>query len=112
MNLTNVLLAIALMTAITFLTRVLPFLFFRKQQPPEIVLFVGRYIPPVLLTILVIYCLKDIKWSQSPHGFNEIIAVSTVVILHLKFRNTLISIFAATLLYMFLIQSAVLTKLV
>ena len=112
MSLTNVFIAIAIMTAITFLTRVLPFLFFRKGQAPRIILFIGKYIPPTLITILVIYCLKDINFGSISDIFNTLIAVVLVVILHLRFRNPLVSIFGATLIYMFLIQSDVIRRLI
>ena len=112
MNLTNVYICIAIMAAITFLTRVFPFLFFRNGKPPEVILFIGKFIPPTLLTILVIYCLKDIHFEKGPYGGNELLAVILVIILHLRLGNPLISIFGATLVYMFLIQSDILSRLI
>ena len=39
--------AIAVMAAVTFLTRFLPFLLFdRGESPPRIVLYLGRVLPP------------------------------------------------------------------
>lgn len=111
MSLTNVYLSIAIIAAITFFTRVVPFLFFRNRKPPEVILFVGKYIPPIVITILVIYCLKDIRWDKIPYGLNECIAVSLVIILHLWRRNSLISIFGATIAYMFLLQSDILSNI-
>jgi branched-subunit amino acid transport protein AzlD len=99
------------MAAVTFFTRVFPFLFYRHKKPPEIILFVGKYIPPVVITILVVYCLKDIDWGKAPYGFNEMLAVLLVFILHGWRRNPLLSIFGATLFYMFLAQTAVINRL-
>jgi len=110
MSLTNVVIAIGIMAFITFLTRVFPFLFFRKGEPPQIILFIGKFIPPTLITILVIYCLKDIPLGTLPYGFNELLAVLMVIALHLRFGNPLISIFGATLVYMFLIQSNLISR--
>jgi len=112
MKLNDVYIAIAIMAGITFLTRAFPFLFFRNRKPPAAVLFIGRYIPPVLITILVVYCLKDASWGNAPYGLNEVLAVGTVIVLHLWRRNALISIFGATLLYMFLLQSGFVTRLI
>jgi branched-subunit amino acid transport protein AzlD len=98
------------MTAITFFTRVFPFLFFGRKKPPEIIGFVGKYIPPVVITILVLYCLKDINLDKAPYGLEELLAVITVIVLHLWRGNPLLSIFGATVLYMSLLQSAVLTR--
>ena len=111
MSLTNVFIAIGIMAFITFLTRVFPFLFFRNGQPPEMILFIGKFIPPTLITILVVYCLKDIPLERLPYGFNELIAVLVVIVLHLKVGNPLVSIFGGTLLYMFLIQSSIIRTL-
>lgn len=112
MTLTNVFISIAIMAAITFLTRVFPFLFFRNGQPPSVILFIGKYIPPALLTILVIYCLKDISFVIFPYGCNELIALLIVIVLHLRLSNPLISIFGATLVYMFLVQSNIMSSLI
>jgi len=112
MSLTNVFISIAIIAAITFLTRVFPFLFFRKGKIPDLILFVGKYIPPTVITILVIYCLKDISFGILPYGCNELIAVVLVVFLHLRLGNPLVSIFGATFVYMFLIQSDVIKRLI
>lgn len=111
MSLNNVYVAIAVIAAITLFTRAFPFLFFDRSQPPELLLFVGKYIPPVIMTILVLYCLKDIKWGSVPHGLNEVLAVLAVVLLHAWKRNPLLSIFGSTVLYMLLVQTRILTAL-
>lgn len=111
MSLSNVFLAILLIAALTFLTRVFPFFFFSKTAPPDLVTFVGKYIPPAIITILVIYCLKDIDFAKAPYGLNEVLAIAVLVVLHLWKGNSLISIFGATLGYMYLLQSAVLSHM-
>lgn len=64
--------AIAVMAVVTFLTRALPFLLFdRGSAPPKIVLYLGRVLPPAIIAMLIIYCLKDLSflsvggWSPS-----------------------------------------------
>ena len=86
-------------------------MFFYNKKPPRLVLFVGKYIPPMVITILVIYCLKDIRFAAAPYGANEALAVLAVVALHLWRRNPLISIFGATIFYMFLLQSQIIAGL-
>ena len=39
-----------------------------------------------------------------PFGIREIVSVATVVLLHLKFKNTMISITVGTVLYMMLMR--------
>lgn len=111
MSLTNVYISIVIIAVVTFFTRVFPFLFYGHKEPPQVILFVGKYIPPVIITILVIYCLKDIEFYILPYGLNEIIAVLLVFLLHRWGRNPLISIFGSTLAYMFLTQTAVIQKI-
>ena len=75
------LLIIAVTALFTFLTRAVPFLFFggKKTSPPWI-LFLGRVLPPAIIAILVIYCLRNITPTSSPFGIPEIIAVLTCLL--------------------------------
>ena len=51
--------SIAVMAAVTFLTRFIPFLLFdRPGKVPHIVLYLGRVLPPAIIMMLVIYCLR------------------------------------------------------
>jgi branched-subunit amino acid transport protein AzlD len=100
--------AIAIMGIITFFTRSFPFIFFGKKQPSNVVLFLGEYIPPVIISILLVYCLKVIDFTKGSHGLSELISVFVVVALHLWKRNALISIFGGTALYMIFTQTGIL----
>jgi len=95
---------ILVMVLVNYLTRVLPFLFFRERTPPAAILFLERYFPPVIMTILVFYSLKDIDFHSAPYGSYELSAVALTIALHLLLRNYLLSIFGATLFYMGLVQ--------
>ena len=103
--------AILVMASVTFFTRALPFVFFAKRRPPAIVVFLEKYIPPMVMTILVVYCLKDIHPAASPYGLPEIVSVLFVVLVHLLIKNPLVSIFGGTVLYMILVQSGFIAKL-
>ena len=97
-------LMLLMMAAITFATRAVPFLLFGSRPAPKIVLYLGRVMPPAVMAMLVIYCLKDISFTQYSFGIPEIIACAVVVGLHLLKRNSLLSIFAGTAVYMVLVQ--------
>lgn len=94
---------IAVMAIMTTLTRALPFLIFR-QKTPKYISYLGSVLPPAIIGMLVIYCLKDITPSVHPFGIPELIAVACVAILQAWKRNPLISILAGTFIYMILIQ--------
>ena len=98
--------AIAVMAAVTFLTRALPFLLFdRGESPPKIVLYLGRVLPAAMMGLLVVYCLKDVTWAAAPHGIPELLAILTVALLHRWKGNVLLSIAGGTVLYMLLVQA-------
>lgn len=103
---TGAIAAIAVMAVVTFLTRALPFLLFdRGSAPPKLILYLGRVLPPAIIAMLIIYCLKDISFAQTGNWLPQLISVAAVVVLHLWKHNNLLSIFGGTILYMVLVQA-------
>ncbi|QKE27662.1 branched-chain amino acid transport protein, AzlD family [Arcobacter acticola] len=96
--------AIAIMTVVNYFTRVFPFLFFRKNDLPSYILFIEKYFPSVIMTILIFYTLKEINFSLVPYGMKELGSIVFTALLHLIFKNYLVSIFIGTLFYMGLVQ--------
>lgn len=96
--------AIIIMTFVNYFTRVFPFLFFRKNHLPSYIIFIERFFPPVIMTILIFYTLKDISFSTEPYGLKEISGIIFTASLHFIFKNYLVSIFAGTIFYMGLVQ--------
>jgi len=116
--------SIAVMAVVTFLTRALPFLLFdRGESPPRLVLYLGRVLPPAVIAMLIIYCMRSPAVAVSPDltagmagwlaavvsffvGWApQLIAGVVVVILHIWKHNDLLSIFGGTILYMVLVQT-------
>lgn len=96
--------AIAIMAVVNFITRVFPFLFFRKNELPWYIVFIEKYFPAVIMTILIVYSVKDVDFSLAPYGLKELGGIVFTAGLHLLFKNYLISIFAGTIFYMALVQ--------
>ncbi len=94
------------MSVATFATRATPFILFHKQGEHPVLVFLGRYLPPAIMLLLLIYCVKDINWFVGKEGVNELTALTVVTVAHLAFRNPLISILLGTGLYMFLKQGS------
>ena len=89
----------------TLVTRALPFwIFGGKKEVPNTVKYLGGVLPPSIMVILVIYCLKNVNIFQGSRGFPEFMAIGLVVFLHLWKKNTLLSIGAGTIFYMILVQ--------
>ena len=98
--------AIAIMAGITFLTRALPFLLFdRGEAPPKIVLYLGRVLPPAVIAMLIVYCLRGVSFAAPAGWAPQFIAVLAVVVLLVWKKNNLLSIFGGTILYMILVQA-------
>ncbi|MBQ2286460.1 MAG: AzlD domain-containing protein [Clostridia bacterium] len=95
---------VAAMSLVTILLRFLPFLIFGKETP-KYVSYLGRVLPPAIIGMLVIYCLKDITVSAFPYGLPELISVACVMVVQIWKRNSLISILSGTVMYMILVQT-------
>ena len=94
---------VAAMSVMTILTRFLPFIVFRKNTPRYIT-YLGKVLPPAIIGMLVIYCLKDVSLLAKPFGIPELIAAACVVGLQVWKRNSLISILSGTVVYMVLVK--------
>ena len=107
MNLNNhyILSAIFVSAAITFMIRVIPFILFGKgKTTPLYVTYIGKYLPLAIMSMLIVYCLRNVQFSTAPFGIPEAIGIIAVAALHLWKRNNLISILGGTLVYMVSIQ--------
>ena len=105
MSTVHTLLIIGVMALVTFFTRALPFLLFdHGEQPPRWVTYLGQVLPPAIMALLVVYCLRNIDLPAGNHGLPQLICVAVAALLHLWKGNTLVSIFGATALYMALIR--------
>jgi branched-subunit amino acid transport protein AzlD len=102
---TDVVPAILLMAAIIFFTRALPFFFFRNTKTPEILNYLERSIPPLIMVLLVLYCMKDVEWVRTPYGTPELVAIAIVITVHLWGNNALLSIVSGTVAYMFAVRT-------
>ena len=89
---------------VTVLLRFLPFWILRGRKTPDYIVYLGNVLPYAIMSMLVVYCLKEVSVLRAPYGIPEFIAVAATVLLHIFRRSTLLSILAGTLCYMFLIQ--------
>lgn len=95
---------IAAMSIVTVLIRFLPFWIF-KNHTPRYISYLGRVLPPAIIGMLVVYCLKDIHVTVQPFGLPELIATGCVIAVQTWKRNALFSILSGTIIYMVLIRT-------
>ncbi len=94
-------LIVAICAVCTFITRVIPFGLFRgNRKMPESVAKLAHLLPPAIIAVLVVYCLKGIPSQDMATNAVTLASVAVVVILHLWRKNTLLSIGAGTVFYM------------
>lgn len=91
----------------TFLTRLLPFVLLYRWAEHPLLKHLGRYLPPVLMVLLLMYALKD-ALVTGERLLPSLVALAVVAILHVMWRNPLVSILSGTGLYMFLTQTGLL----
>ena len=97
--------AILVMAAVTLLTRALPFLLFdHGDHPPRIILYLGQVLPPAIIAMLIVYCLKDVTFAAPMGWLPALLSALAAALLHLWKHNDLLSIFGATALNMLLVQ--------
>lgn len=95
--------AIIVTALVTMFLRFAPFLIFR-QKTPKVILYLGKVLPEAIMSMLVVYCLKNVSFVSGTHGIPEAIALALVIILHKWKHNTLLSILGGTIAYMIFVQ--------
>lgn len=106
----NYLLAfIAVTSAATFATRVIPFLFFERHTEHPLIQHLGRYLPAAVMALLAtVFVLRSADWSAPVPGLDALLPAALVVLIHLWRRNALLSIACGTGAYMVIQQTALL----
>lgn len=95
---------IGVVSLVTWALRAFPFLLFGGRPLPAVVRYLGKALPPAIMTVLVIYCLRDTAFGQAPFGIPELAASLLVVVLQLWRKNMYLSIVAGTVCYMILLR--------
>lgn len=92
-----VILAIAVSAVITFMLRALPFAAFRNgRRMPKKLIYLGNMLPPAIMSVLIIYCLKNAAVDFGKYGIPELVSVILVAVSYKWKHNTLLSIALGT----------------
>lgn len=98
-------LMIAVIALVTAALRFLPFWIFNEnRKTPPMISYLGQVLPYAIMGMLVVYCLKDVSFTDAPFGIPEAIGCAVVTALHIWKRNTLLSIGVGTVCYMLMVQ--------
>ena len=59
LTLSEALIATLVTAALMYLLRAFPFILFSRKKPPKILSFIEKYIPAMVIGVLIVYCLAD-----------------------------------------------------
>ena len=96
--------AIGVVSLVTWGLRAAPFLLFGSRPLPKTMRYLGKALPPAIMTVLVIYCLRNTAFDYPPFGIPELAACALVALLQIVKKNMYLSIIAGTVCYMILIR--------
>ncbi len=96
--------AIIISAVITFVLRALPFIAFAKRPMSVRLTRLGRVLPPAIMAVLIVYCLKDGIAAPIAVGVPELIAVLATAVAYKLRHNTFAGIVVGTAVYMLLIR--------
>mgnify|MGYP004476895829 FL=1 len=101
----EILLIIVMCAVITFGLRALPFAVFRgKRKMPVWLEQLGKALPPLIMAVLIVYCLRDITTDPKNIGIAQMAGVLATAISYKWKNNTLLSIISGTAVYICMIS--------
>ena len=104
MPVTKAVLVSLLIGLIVFAERLFPFAVFSKRKPGKLIHIFERYIPPLVMIGLLIYSLRDVRFTSLGQWVPQIAAIIFTIATYLWKKNSLLSIFGGTIIYMILIR--------
>ena len=96
--------AIAVVALVSWGLRAAPFLLFGNRPLPKTMRYLSKALPPTIMTVLVIYCLRNTSFDHFPFGIPELASCTLVALLQIVKKNMYLSIIAGTVCYMILIR--------
>ena len=64
MRLNFIIIVIFVCALIIFVERAFPFVLFSKTNPPKIIKIIQKFIPTMVISCLLVYCLKDVTFTD------------------------------------------------
>ena len=96
---------VALVALTTAAIRFAPFLLFPNgKKVPDFVQWLGKQLPRAVMAMLVIYCLKDVSYSQAADWIPALVGVAVTAAVHVWKKQMILSISAGTIIYMVLLR--------
>lgn len=94
MSYTMIALLIAGFSAVVL--KALAYIFFGTKKPNELLMYLEKHMPLLIMVILVCFLYKGLDYENPPYASDYIIAGLIALITHVIFKKGFISIIAAT----------------
>lgn len=105
MSRSNALMAMVLCALITYFYRSVPFIAFSgKRKMPAALERLGKLLPAAIMMILVVYSFRSLPTADGHTALCMIVAAFVTGIIHVVKKNTILSVFAGTFVYIFLLN--------
>ncbi|ULO01752.1 branched-chain amino acid transport protein, AzlD family [Campylobacter sp. RM5004] len=94
MSYTMIALLIAGFSAVVL--KALAYMFFGTKKPNELLMYLEKHMPLLIMVILVCFLYKGLDYENPPYASDYIIAGLVALITHIIFKKGFVSIIAAT----------------
>lgn len=88
------------MSLATVVTRAAPFLVPERIAKSPLIEKANKILPTAILTLLIMYSVKDTSTMTWPFALPEGVSIAATALVHMRFRNALLSIAIGTAIYM------------
>lgn len=96
---------VGVIALLTYGARLFPYIIFgRGNKVPDMIIYLGEVLPPAVMVLLIVYCIRNISLFVYPYGIPELCAILLTAILYFSVKNNLVAMISGTILYMTLIQ--------
>lgn len=97
------------MSFTTIVLRLLPFFVFSgDRKVPSVITYLGKYLPPAIIGLLIVYCFQDVSFFDNTifksSAVIKLICVIIVFVVQYIKKNSLFSILVGTIIYMVLLR--------
>ena len=97
------------MSVTTIVLRLLPFFVFGgDRKVPNVIIYLGKYLPPAIIGLLIVYCFQDTSFADNivfkSSAMIKLFCVIIVFIVQYLKKNSLLSILIGTVIYMLLVH--------
>ena len=99
-----ILYTLLVISATTILLRSVPFFFIKSFQDSELLTFISKKMPIGIMSLLIIYTLKDESYLVMPFGIPILTACALSIFLYWRYKSAILSIFTSLFLYLFIMN--------